>query len=136
MRNEWVCELSVAEILEAAKEKLKWHKDRLDFWTETREKTEAQIKNSGLTIEKSVAAGYSTTGRPPSVSIDSAMLADLNECNTKIAEHKNKEFGYASWVQFLSSCRPKDRYMLNPEDWRYFYSHEHAPVVSEKFSSE
>lgn len=124
-REEWVFQFPANEILAAAQKKRDFHAERRDWWENQRHNVMLSIKSSGITIDESMATeilkSYSNIGRQPSVRIDPEMLADLQECNSKITEHRQK---YASYVSFVSLLQSQGNTMLpmNKDDWLFFFS--------------
>ena len=119
-RNLWKFNYTSDILLKAATEKLNWHKERHDWWSSKKEEIMTIIKASGLEIDESVAMGYSNSGRQTSVNIRTDLLKDLNECVSKIDEHKRKIADYDSWVQVFEN-RGNFAYDLDQDDWLFFF---------------
>ena len=124
LRTSWKIKMPAANVYVAAQEKLEFHKERLAIWEEARSATIETIKSNGVVIEESVlndfgTSTYSNSGRQPGVSVNSELVRDLNEANTKITEHKDKVRAFDSWVQFLSSATGDLELTLS--DYLYFF---------------
>ena len=124
-RSLWRITMPAANIFQGAQDKLAWHQERLSIWEKARDTTIIKIKSDGVVIDESVLNGipekhlYSKSGRNPSVMIDNELMTDLNETNSKIAEHKDKVRSFESWVQFLE--RAEGDLDLTLSDYLYFF---------------
>lgn len=124
-RTLWRITMPAADVFQGAQDKLAWHQERLSVWEKARETTITKIKSNGVVIDESVLNGipekssYSNSGRNPSVMIDNELMSDLNETNSKIAEHKDKVRSFESWVQFLG--RAEGELDLTLSDYLYFF---------------
>jgi hypothetical protein len=126
-RNNWKFDYPAADLHMAASKKLDYHESRLKWWTKKQDEVMKAIKKTGLRIDQSIVmelakTGYSTSnaGRGPSVQIDAKLLADMNECTNKIAEHKSQVKVYGSWVAVLEEATGD--YSLEHDDWLFFFS--------------
>ena len=133
-RNDWKFAYTADVLLKAAKAKHAFHTGRHKWWSEKRETTKALIKSEGIEIDESLAAGdsdkfgggmsaallNSTYGRAPSVNIRNDLVADLNECNSKIMEHRNKTNDYSGWIEVLES-QGSASLMCHQDDWLFFF---------------
>lgn len=119
-RQEWKFSYQASKLLDASKAKLAFHTDRLDWWEKKKTEVLETVKAEGLEIDESVALGYSNSGRSTSVNIRNDLLRDLNECVSKIEEHKSKVKVYDSWIQVLSS-QGDASFDLHQDDWLFFF---------------
>ena len=120
-RNSWKFSYQADELLKATTAKFEFHTKRNDWWTSKKAEVLSLIRAEGLEIDESVALGYSNTGRNTSVMIRDDLLRDLNECVSKITEHKGKVADYHAWIQVLQS-QGKASFELNQDDWLFFFS--------------
>lgn len=129
-RTEWNFPYTADVLLEAAKRKIAHHKSRLAFWERKKGETMGKIKESGIEIDESLAEDdfklSNSYRRGPTVQINNELLRDLEECVTKIKEHKSKTEGYLAWAEVLGS-QGKASFPLNQDDWLYFFSYGHTP---------
>lgn len=129
-RGEWAFNYPVGRVLAGARNKLEFHKGRLDFWEVKRSEVEEALRTHGLVIDESaVGAGYVGTasndvngfGRQTRVSIDPALQRDLVETVEKVREHRGKVERYGAWIQVLSSQPETNTLELHQDDWIYFF---------------
>lgn len=122
-RNEWSFEYTAATLAKAAEKKRDEHESKMNWWAAKETEVMARIKESGIEIHDSVAAGYGsakTAGFSPEVTIDGTMQRDLTECRQKVqANHKLAE-SYGGWVQVLTAA-PEKRVELHHDDWLFFF---------------
>jgi|HubBroStandDraft_4_1064222.scaffolds.fasta_scaffold99963_2 hypothetical protein len=128
-RNEWKFMRKAQDILSGADSKLAHHKSRLEFWVSMKAETLTKIKEDGLEISDSLAAGVWGAGvqqlsnaanRGAQVLVRAEYQNDLNECHAKINEHQHKIQSYSSWVQFLSGPTPVEVEM-DIDDHLFFF---------------
>lgn len=127
-RASWKFTYTADKLLEAATAKKDFHAGRLDWWTSKRKETEDKIRSEGIEIDESVAAfsnglgtaGYSNSGRGPSVSIRNDLVKDLGECVAKTSEHEAKIRDYGAWIQVLAS-QGQTSLELHQDDWLFFF---------------
>lgn len=121
-RHEWQFHYSAADLKTAAEKKVEFHTQRLAFWEGKQAEVMGKIKESGLVINESVAAHYSNkSGRTTKVEIDEKLEEDLQECCSKVNEHKNKLKDYEGWVEVMKA-QGAESYELNADDWLFFFS--------------
>ena len=128
-RNDWNFSYKVTEVLEAAKKRLEFFKGRYKFWTDAKEETIAKIKADGLSFDDSLAAekssfsnGTANYGRQTSVKVDADLQRDLDECNSKINEHRNNVVVFAGWVEFLEkNSASGEPLKLKHGDYLFFF---------------
>lgn len=124
LRTTWKVSLPSYDVLDGAERKLDWHRERLAVWEKARDQTMVKIRENGVVFDESVLAGdtsslYSNSGRAPAVTVNSELIRDLNETNSKIAEHKDKVRSFESWCQFLASA--EGNLDLTLSDYLYFF---------------
>jgi hypothetical protein len=109
-RQDWAKTMRAEEILAGAETKLAFHKERLKFWEEQDAQTRVTIRESGISVNESLAAKtygvmkMSTANsnfRAPSVTIDPELEDQLQECFHKKQQHIIKIREYESWIEFL-----------------------------------
>lgn len=121
-RDEWTFKYTAAKLAEAAELRAAHRHERVEWWTEQRAKVMAEVKDSGIEVEESVAASYSNTTMKmaPQVVVRTDLQRKLNECHQKIIEHGDAERSYAGWVQVLRA-NPEAQLELQHDDWLYFF---------------
>ena len=123
-RDDWEFDYTASVLATAAETQRDYRWTRVTEWESQKEIVMARIKESGLTIHETVAAGmqnYTTSNvGGPQIMIDATMQRDLNECASKIAIHRNSATEYDSWAQVLNA-NPAARLKLKHNDWMYFF---------------
>lgn len=127
-RNQWKFKLQAPEVFARAEKKFEYHNSRVTFWEKKRDEIKAKIKSEGLEFEESVLADSGNTSyhsvsnfqyRQPTVNIRGDLLADLEECNSKVKEHQAKRKDYSNWVTILS--QEKQTLELDHDDFLFFF---------------
>lgn len=121
-RDQWEFEYTASKLVEGAKTKKESHEKRLAWWEGKKLETMQKVKDGGISIHDSVAAGYSNTkgGFGPQIEIEGGLQRDLNECHIKLKEHEEKIRVYDGWIQVLSA-NPESRLKLTHDDWLFFF---------------
>jgi hypothetical protein len=98
-REIWVFRYKPSEVLAAAKDRVKHHIARGKFWMEEHEKAEEQLKKKGFEYRER------PTSYEPQVQIvgDPELAQRVAECRRKIAEHRQKQELYETWVRALKA---------------------------------
>lgn len=122
-RDEWEFEYTASKLAEAATAQKAFRLERLAWWTDAKNKVMAEIKDSGLEVSESVAAGISTYTAQmhgPQIMVRADLQAKLKECHGKIGTHQQAAAEYDGWIQVLSA-NPEARLKLTHADWLYFF---------------
>jgi hypothetical protein len=123
-RETWKFPYPADELTAAARDKLKYYQSRLDWWTAMRDEKIKEIKADGIVITESLVSetkfAMSNTYRPPGVSIDNELVAQVQECNSKIADHRRNVRDYTAWVQVLAAQGGAVQ-QLDKDDWLFFF---------------
>lgn len=120
MRNEWQVERKSEDVQSAAKAKLDYHSERLEFWNNKQSEVMDKIKEDGLSVSETLSNMASNVRRGPQVMVRTDYQRDLDECQDKINEHKKSVSDYGSWVKFLEPPRPSVLY-LDINDYLFFF---------------
>lgn len=124
IRQEWEFEYTARNLAEGAAKQKAFRLSRVDWWTEAKAKIMAEVKDSGLEISESVAAGIgsytSTQVAGPQVMVRADLQKKLSECHGKIQTHQQAAAEYDGWVQVLEA-NPENRLKLTQADWLYFF---------------
>jgi hypothetical protein len=127
LRAKWEFEYTAAKLAEAAAAQHAFRVSRIKVWEEKKAEVVAKIKDSGLSVHESIAAGmgsgkYSTSFEDNSahVMVDPTLQKDLNECVKKINSHTEMRNSYDAWRQVLAA-NPEVRLKLDHDDWMYFF---------------
>jgi hypothetical protein len=124
MRKDWRFPYTTTRVLEGAKTKALFHAERLAFWQRKQTETMERIKSDGLQVQTSLAgSNYSNVNRGfgAQVVVDATLQRDLDECETKIHEHKAKADTYRGWVEVLAAQRGDVTVELDHEDYLFFF---------------
>lgn len=124
-RTDWEFEYLASTLATAAQAQRDHRNSRVAAWEAKKAETMAKIKDSGLTVDESVAksmANYTTTavGRGAQIMVDVTLQRDLNECVAKIRQHRAAATEYDGWLQVLNG-NPASRLMLKHNDWMFFF---------------
>jgi hypothetical protein len=124
-RDEWEFEYTARDIADAAAKQKEYREGRVAAWLEAKQNVMAEIKESGLEVSESVAAGManytkSANDYGPQVVIRHDLQKKLTECHEKIKTHQRAIDEYDGWVQVLSA-NPESRLKLKQSDWLYFF---------------
>ena len=115
-RGNWLFQYEVGEVADAALAKLKYHKERLEFWRAEREKAVTAVKDAGHEVREYEVTG----GKDVQVVVDQTLLARLGQCNQKIREHLTKVKEYRQWVATLETQRRSESIDLHMDDALFF----------------
>ena len=98
-REIWVFRYKPSEVLAAAKDRVKHHIARGKSWMEEHDKAEEQLKKKGFEYRER------PTSYEPHVQIvgDPELAQRVAECRRKIAEHREKQRLYETWVRALKA---------------------------------
>lgn len=126
IRDEWKFTYTAAQLADGAERQKAHRLSRVAWWTDAKAKVMAEVKESGLEVNESVAAqaglAYSTTTQAmkPTLSIRGDLQQKLGECHSKINSHTTAAAEYDGWIQVLRA-NPGDRLELTHADWLYFF---------------
>ncbi len=125
IRDEWKFTYTANKLAEGAKAQQAFRLSRVDWWTDAKAKLMTEVRESGVEVSESVAAGNnyasnSTTSFGPQVTIKADLQKKLTECHQKIQGHQQAAAEYDGWVQVLSA-NPESRLELTQSDWLYFF---------------
>jgi hypothetical protein len=124
-RDEWEFEYTASKLAEGAQAQKAFRLSRVEWWTEAKAKVMAEVKESGLEVNESIAAqasvmSNSTYGVAPTINVRQDLQKKLAECHSKIQSHQQAAAEYDGWVQVLSA-NPESRLKLTQADWLYFF---------------
>lgn len=120
-RNEWEFEYTASVLAKAANEKAVYRQARADWWEAKKAEVMAEIKESGIEINESLAQQYmSNAGRGPQIGIKPELQQKLSECHSKIQSHLAAVREYDGWHQVLNA-NPESRLKLKHGDWLFFF---------------
>ena len=124
-RDEWEFEYSAVQLATGARSQKEFRLSRVEVWAKAKEDLLVEVKEKGITITDSVAAGMgsyanTTSVAGPSIGIDPSFQKKLGECHSKIQNHTQAAAEYDGWVQVLDAAGDS-RYKLTQADWLYFF---------------
>ncbi len=125
-RNEWKFDYTAGRLAEAAAAQADFHRERLQFWRNTREGVMATIRAEGLEVDEKIVLGFTTPkgrdwDRGAELIIRNDLKKDLGECLEKLKWHTDKLDEYAGWQQVLEA-NPENRPQLDIDDWLFFFA--------------
>lgn len=122
-RKAWNFPYAADKLLDAARAKVAFHKDRLKWWEGKKQEVLALIRAEGIEIDESVAAGEGygkSYTRQETVMIRNDLREDLEEVQAKVKEHRGKIADYGAWAEVLAS-QGGSKFDLHQEDWLFFF---------------
>lgn len=122
-RDEWEFEYTAAKVADGAQAQAMFRTQRAEWWEQQKAKVMAEVKESGIEVSESVAAGvsnYNTQMAGPQVMVRVDLQRKLTECHQKIERHRKAVNEYEGWVQVLRA-NPEQRLRLTQDDWLYFF---------------
>ncbi len=98
-RQIWVFRYKPSEVLAAAKARVKHHIARGEFWAKEHDRAEEQLKKKGFEYREHQMS------YEPQIQIvgDPELAQRVAECRKKIAEHREKQKLYETWVRALKA---------------------------------
>lgn len=121
-RNDWEFPYTIGELNIASKVKHDHHMARLQWWNDKKAETIDKVKAEGIEIDESLADQISNSyGRGAQVQIRNDLVKDLQECVSKIREHRERVTEYDAWLQVLSAQSATRQLLLNQNDWLFFF---------------
>jgi len=121
-REEWEFEYPSSQVLQGATQQKEFRLSRVQWWKEAKEKVMAEIRESGIEINESLAAlTYSTTSAmSPKIKVNETLQKQLLECHNKIQQHQQAADEYEGWIQVLKGNLDLNL-KLTQADWLYFF---------------
>lgn len=120
-RDNWLFPYTADKLLAAATAKREHHDARLLWWEDKKASVIEAVKAEGIEIDESLADITSNSyGRGATVQVRNDLVRDLQECVSKIREHRGKASDYSAWVQVLSS-QGQATLALHHDDWLFFF---------------
>lgn len=125
-RDKWEFQYTARNLADAARRQRDFRNERVKAWEEKKAEVMAKVKETGLTVDESVAdqfVNYTQAGlgwRGAQIMVDVTLQKDLSECVTKIREHRDAAKEYDSWLQVLDA-HPESRMSLKLNDWMFFF---------------
>jgi len=128
-RDQWEFEYTANKLSEAAQAQKDYRDGRVKVWEEKKAEIMTKIKDSGLTVHESPGEKLSTAsnnyntramGRGVTVMVDPMLQRDMDECMTKIEQHREASKSYDGWIQVLNA-NSEARLKLKHNDWMYFF---------------
>jgi hypothetical protein len=122
-RDEWEFEYTASKVADGAEAQAEFRRGRAEWWGQQKAAVMAEVKESGIEVSESVAAGisnYATAMAGPQVLVRADLQRKLTECHQKIEAHRQATEAYEGWVQVLRA-NPGQRLKLTQADWLYFF---------------
>ncbi len=123
-RDQWEFEYTAAKLAEGAIAQREFRRGRAAWWANAKDQLMTEIRQSGLEVSESVAAGISnytgTRMEGPQVMVRADLQKKLSECHAKIQSHQQAADEYEGWVQVLKA-NSENRLKLTQADWLYFF---------------
>lgn len=125
LREEWKFDYAAEELAEAARQKLRHHDERLEFWKTKKKSVMDTIRAEGLELDETITSALSNPKardwhRSAQVMVRKDLQKDLEECLDKLEWHTARRDEYDGWHQVLCAQRDK-RLELQIHDWLFFF---------------
>ena len=121
-RKDWEFEYTAQALALAAAHKRDYRQTRVDWWEAKQKEVMAEVKESGLEINESLANSYtSNAGRSPQMVVRADLQTKLGECHDRIQKHIAAVREYDGWMQVLEAQLPTDKLKLKHADWLFFF---------------
>ncbi len=98
LRKTWVFCYKPGEVLEAARKKLQYHKDRVNHWLAQAVEAEQKLKDKGFEYRHR----ENTLGRDLQIIGDPQLAEHLTHCRRKVKDHKLKQDVFECWERALA----------------------------------
>lgn len=125
IRKNWNFNYTGKQLAGAAKTKIDFHQERLNFWKAKKDEVFATIRKEGIEVDEKISVGFSHPksrdwDRGAQVLVRNDLQKDLEECLEKLSWHTEKLSEYDGWNQVLSA-NPDSSQSLDIEDWLFFF---------------
>lgn len=124
-REKWAFAYTGQTLAEAAKTKIAYHTERLDWWKTKKDEVTATIRSDGIEVDEKIALDYTNPkardwDRGGEILVRNDLRKQLAECFQKLAEHANSIEEYGAWLQALTA-NPSQSFELDIQDWLFFF---------------
>lgn len=125
LRNDWKFAYTAPNLAEAARTKLAFHDERLEFWRSKKDEVMGLIRSEGLEIDEKIVLQFSHPKardweRGAQVMVRNDLREKLEECLEKLKWHTDRRREYDGWEQVLAAS-PENRQELDIDDWLFFF---------------
>jgi hypothetical protein len=115
LRREWKFQYPCSQLQEVARTKKEHHVERLNWWETQQKGVMKEVRAKGLEVREQEISG----GRRGEIVIDPTYQRRLNECCSKIEEHRELTTEYTTWERVFE-LNPSATVDLDAEDIQYF----------------
>jgi hypothetical protein len=123
-RQDWEFEYTASDLAAGARTQLAFRLERVKFWKTAKDVVMAEIKESGIEVQESLAVGSSNYASKalhgPQVMVRADLQQDIAECHDKIQTHQRAADDYEAWAAMLEA-NASARVKLTQSDWQYFF---------------
>jgi hypothetical protein len=124
-REQWKFDYTATKLSAAAKAKIAYHEQQLDFWKAKREEVITTIRAEGIEVDEKLVLAHSNPkardwDRGGEILIRNDLRKVLAECYQKLAYHTEERDTYDGWRQVLEA-NPENRLSLEIDDWLFFF---------------
>jgi hypothetical protein len=116
LRTHWEFDYSVELVLKAARDRVRYHRDRIAWWQQEMDQAEAKLKEKGFEYRRE----RHSLGEEVSIVGDPGLAKRVAECEEKIQGHRSELIVYEHWVRALETRRAEDTLALRIDDIVYF----------------
>ena len=126
LRDSWKFAYTTNELAEAAKQKLDYHTERLNFWEDRKTEVMKTIKEEGIDVRESQLSQTNVRRKSwdyrddTQVTVRYDLNKDLQECSEKLSYHQDCIDDYDSWRQVLAA-QGDTTVEVDHQDWLFFF---------------
>lgn len=124
-RAYWAFIYTGEALAEAARIKISYHSESLEWWKAKKAEVTATIRSDGIEVDEKIALDYSNPtardwDRGGEILARNDLRKQLAECFEKLADHSNSIDDYNAWLQALTA-NPEQTFDLDIQDWQFFF---------------
>lgn len=122
-RNKIVFQYYIGDVLDAVKNKIKFHKGRANFYSLKFDQYKKDLQDHGVVIQDHIGASVSNTptyGGGPDISFDTEIYRKLTQAVERLTHHKNLIKDYNRWKIVLDAQNKGSAVELDLDDIEFF----------------
>ena len=115
-REKWTVKVPVEMLRSCCDERMRFHTNRLEFWTTEREQSESLLRSDGIKVKHFAVTG----GQRTEAQLDPSMAARVAECEQRQKANKDSMNRFRAFKSMLSLMPQGTEMELNADDILYF----------------
>jgi hypothetical protein len=127
-REQWVITLSREAVKTALNERIRYRKERIDYWKDQLNLCKQRLQTEGVNYSEAFDQfGTVTYSNAPLLAgqfqaqLDPKLVQAVREAHQKITEHTTGLRKYEVWVGFIAAMEVDRQLFLKQEDFEFFY---------------